>query len=71
MGAGAKSDPTRIHIASLADVCNDPLAAKLRWRLRVAAGEEAQAKIEVVYSSEKPTMKLLPLSQEQARPAIQ
>ena len=65
--AGAKADPTRLHIASLRDVCNDPLAAKLKWRLKKAGlSPEATESIKVVYSSEKPRMKLLPLSTEQA-----
>ncbi|KAJ1444349.1 hypothetical protein M885DRAFT_627207 [Pelagophyceae sp. CCMP2097] len=34
MGAGAKADPTRLCVAPLADAVHDPLAAKLRWRLR-------------------------------------
>ncbi|KAF7367148.1 Ubiquitin-protein ligase molybdopterin-converting factor [Mycena sanguinolenta] len=34
MGAGAKSDPTRIQIADLADTIYDPLARAVRTRLR-------------------------------------
>ncbi|KAJ7196170.1 hypothetical protein B0H12DRAFT_1331698 [Mycena haematopus] len=36
MGAGAKSDPTRIQIADLADTIYDPLARAVRTRLRRA-----------------------------------
>jgi len=67
MGAGAKADPTRLHLATLGDVCNDPLAAKLKWRLKKSGlSSEKTGAIQVIYSSEKPRMKLLPLSAEQS-----
>ncbi len=34
LGAGGKSDPTRVHIGKLAHATIDPLAAKLRYTLR-------------------------------------
>ena len=34
MGAGGKADPTRLRVAPLADAVHDPLASKLRWKLR-------------------------------------
>ncbi|KAK7241835.1 tRNA threonylcarbamoyladenosine dehydratase [Aureococcus anophagefferens] len=34
MGAGAKADPTKLCVAPLADAVHDPLAVKLRWKLR-------------------------------------
>ena len=34
LGAGAKSDPTRLLIGDITDPSRDPLAAKLRWALR-------------------------------------
>jgi len=34
MGAGGKADPTKLRIAPLSDCINDPLAQKLRWKLK-------------------------------------
>src|SRR6266550_3997221 len=63
MGAGAKCDPTRIHISDISDTIYDPLARSVRIRLRqlgVSSG------IPVVYSTEVPGgVKLLPLSEEE------
>jgi hypothetical protein len=64
MGAGAKADPTRIHIGTLSDVCYDPLASRLRWRMKKRNLDPS--KIDVIYSSEKAQMKLLPLDADQA-----
>lgn len=33
-GAGAKSDPTRLHITNLSDVANDPLSARIKIELK-------------------------------------
>lgn len=75
MGAGAKADPTRLCVSSLADAVHDPLAAKLRWKLRGkgvnygglehAGKTEDAANIECVYSYERPRCALLPLTEEQ------
>lgn len=43
LGAGAKSDPTRILIGDLADTTNDPLAIKLRNELKTRAAAAAAA----------------------------
>lgn len=63
MGAGAKSDPSRIQIADIANTVYDPLARAVRRRLRlqgVASG------IPVVYSTEVPgDVRLLPLPEEE------
>lgn len=62
MGAGAKCDPTRIQISDISYTMYDPLARSVRRRLRllgIASG------IPVVYSTEVPTVKLLPLSEEE------
>ena len=32
--AGAKADPTRLHIGLLSDASRDPLASKMRWKLK-------------------------------------
>ncbi|KAH8049543.1 hypothetical protein JL722_11838 [Aureococcus anophagefferens] len=50
MGAGAKADPTKLCVAPLADAVHDPLAVKLRWKLRqrgVAAGAKNFGAVDV------------------------
>ncbi|KAJ7227598.1 hypothetical protein B0H12DRAFT_1328655 [Mycena haematopus] len=82
MGAGAKSDPTRIQIADLADTIYDPLARAVRTRLRRlissspssssspspsspspshSSSSSNEIGIPVVYSTEIPSIALLPL----------
>lgn len=63
LGAGGKADPTRLRIAALSDCINDPLAQKLKWKLKkhqVSADD-----VTCVFSIEKPVCELLPLSEEQ------
>jgi tRNA A37 threonylcarbamoyladenosine dehydratase len=75
MGAGAKSDPSRLQIGDLNDATRDPLCAKVRYMLKKRQGRQNGKKNQtadstgmmVVYSSEKPTKSLLPLSEEQVR----
>jgi len=62
--AGAKADPTRLHMGLLSDASRDPLAAKMRWKLKQA--DCSLEEVVAVYSSEQPRMKLLPLTDEQA-----
>ena len=63
MGAGAKSDPTRIQIADISDTMYDPLARSVRRRLRL---QGITSGIPVVYSTEVPgEVKLLPLPEEE------
>ncbi|KAJ1410562.1 Ubiquitin-activating enzyme [Sesbania bispinosa] len=57
-GAGARADPTRIRIADLRESTNDPLSRAVRHRLRRDYGIEGG--IPVVFSLEKPKVKLLP-----------
>jgi tRNA A37 threonylcarbamoyladenosine dehydratase len=65
MGAGCKSDPTRIFIGDISASTEDPLSRSTRRRLRavgIASG------IPVVYSTEKPgpgKAQLLPLPDEE------
>jgi tRNA A37 threonylcarbamoyladenosine dehydratase len=65
MGAGCKSDPTRIFIGDISASTEDPLSRSTRRRLRavgIASG------IPVVYSTEKPgpgKAELLPLPEEE------
>lgn len=84
MGAGGKSDMTRLHISDLRTATRDPLATKLRQVLRkmikddpeLAAADigdscvETADKIAVVYSSEKPVVKLAEMTQEQREEGI-
>lgn len=63
MGAGGKSDPTRLRIGTLADCVKDPLASKIRWSLKKQ--NISPDAVLTVYSVEKPVVSLLPLSDEQ------
>ncbi|XP_038974919.1 tRNA threonylcarbamoyladenosine dehydratase 2-like isoform X1 [Phoenix dactylifera] len=58
MGAGARADPTRIRVADLRESSIDPLSRSVRHRLRKDYGIEGG--IAVVFSLEKPKVKLLP-----------
>ncbi|KIY71358.1 ubiquitin-protein ligase molybdopterin-converting factor [Cylindrobasidium torrendii FP15055 ss-10] len=63
MGAGAKSDPTRIQISDISYTIYDPLARSVRRRLRL---QGVTSGIPVVYSTEVPSdVKLLPLPEEE------
>jgi tRNA threonylcarbamoyladenosine dehydratase len=65
MGAGCKSDPTRISIGDISASTDDPLSRSTRRRLRMAGIKEG---IPVVFSSEKPgpgKAELLPLSEKE------
>lgn len=67
MGAGAKSDPSRIQIADICNTFEDPLARTVRRRLRLSGIDSG---VPVVYSSEKPgPVTLLPLPDEQLEDA--
>jgi tRNA A37 threonylcarbamoyladenosine dehydratase len=64
MGAGGKADPTRLRVSALSDCMNDPLASKIKWKLKkhgVSADD-----VMSVFSIEKPAVELLPLDEEQA-----
>ncbi|KAF8329098.1 uncharacterized protein EI90DRAFT_2924648 [Cantharellus anzutake] len=63
MGAGAKSDPTRVQISDIAFTQQDPLARSVRRRLRLNGIDQG---IPVVYSTEVPSqVKLLPLPEDE------
>ncbi|MDX1593941.1 MAG: tRNA threonylcarbamoyladenosine dehydratase [Gammaproteobacteria bacterium] len=57
-GAGGLTDPTRIEVADLSRTWNDPLAAKVRSRLRAEFGWTKNPKrrfgVECVFSTEQP-----------------
>ena len=65
MGAGCKSDPTRIFIGDISTSTDDPLSRATRRRLRVLGVTDG---IPVVFSTEKPgpgKAELLPLPEEE------
>ncbi|KAF9651235.1 hypothetical protein BDM02DRAFT_3139558 [Thelephora ganbajun] len=63
MGAGAKSDPSRVQISDISYTVYDPLARSVRRRLRLLG---VHFGIPVVYSTEAPgDVKLLPLPEEE------
>jgi tRNA threonylcarbamoyladenosine dehydratase len=65
MGAGCKSDPTKIFIGDISGSTDDPLSKSTRRRLRLLGVKEG---IPVVYSTEKPgpgKAELLPLPEEE------
>lgn len=65
MGAGCKSDPSRIFVGDISASVEDPLSRVTRRRLRAGGISEG---IPVVYSTEKPgpgKAQLLPLSEEE------
>lgn len=67
MGAGCKSDPTRIFIGDIGTSTDDPLSRATRRRLR-GPPHGISSGIPVVYSSEKPgpgKAQLLPLPEEE------
>ena len=65
MGAGCKSDPTRIFVGDISASVEDPLSRVTRRKLRAAGISEG---IPVVFSTEKPgpgKAQLLPLPEEE------
>jgi len=65
MGAGGKSDPTRIHIGDLRSASRDPLATKLKWLLKKLSVDIDSELINIVYSSEKTVVPLAELTDDQ------
>lgn len=65
MGAGGKADPTKIRIGTLADCVKDPLASKMKWKLKKLHKIESE-QVSCIFSVEKPSMTLLPLDEEQS-----
>ncbi|KAH7446470.1 hypothetical protein KP509_01G058000 [Ceratopteris richardii] len=59
-GAGARADPTRIRVADLSESSSDRLSRSVRHRLRKEHGIESG--IPVVFSTEKPKVKLVPFT---------
>ena len=81
MGAGGKSDMTRLHISDIRSASRDPLASKLRQTLKRSLKNDPTVKDEsylndvdkvaVVYSSEKVVCKLADFTDEQLKEGIQ
>lgn len=75
MGAGGKSDFTRLHVSDLRSATRDPLATKLRTCLRRRLKNDKTIKdesylddtdrISIIYSSEKTVVKLADFTDEQ------
>ena len=65
MGAGGKSDPTRLRIAPLNECINDPLASKIKWKLKKLGVNYEY--VMSIFSIEKTVAELLPLDDEQAK----
>ncbi|KAL9028847.1 MAG: hypothetical protein Q9196_002834 [Gyalolechia fulgens] len=67
MGAGCKSDPTRVFVGDISASMEDPLSRATRRKLKLLGVNEG---IPVVYSTEKPgpgKAQLLPLPEEEFR----
>ena len=62
MGAGAKSDPSRVQISDISSTVYDPLARSVRRHLRLLG---VRSGIPVVYSTEAPGHVKLPLPEEE------
>lgn len=82
MGAGGKSDFTRLHVSDLRSASRDPLASKLRQTIkRMLSKDESKLqdhsfledvnKLAVLYCSEKVVVKLADLTEEQKLDGIQ
>lgn len=75
MGAGGKSDFTRLHISDLRTAAKDPLASKLRQTIRRTTKKnpaipddsylDDMDQLTIIYSSEKTVAKLADLTEEQ------
>jgi tRNA A37 threonylcarbamoyladenosine dehydratase len=63
MGAGGKADPTRLRISTLSDCINDPLASKIKWKLKKHNVDPEH--VMSIFSVEKPICDLMPLEEEQ------
>ena len=79
MGAGGKSDMTRLHISDLRNASRDPLASKLRQTLKRMMKKDASINqtiledvdmLAVLYSSEKVVVKLADFTEEQKKEGV-
>jgi len=74
MGAGGKADPTRLHVSDLRSAAKDPLASKIRQRLKRVMAEECPEnstylddmdQLTILFSSETTRVKLADFTEEQ------
>ena len=65
MGAGAKADPSRVQSADISSTTYDPLSRSVRQRLKRHPTHPVHSGIPVVYSTEVPSISLLPLPQDE------
>lgn len=81
MGAGGKSDMTRLHFSDLKTASRDPLASKLRQTLRkmmkadkdldsIQSFMDDRDQLAVLYSSEKTVVKLADFSDQQIEEGV-
>jgi hypothetical protein len=80
MGAGGKADVTRLHVSDLRTASRDPLATKLRQHLKKYMADHSDDqksdyldnmdKISIVYSTEKPVVKLADFTAEQKEAGV-
>ena len=75
MGAGGKSDPTRLHVSDLQTAARDPLATKLRQSLKKHKDLpddylSDMDQLSIVYSSEKTVAKLAEFTDEQKKKGV-
>ena len=80
MGAGGKSDFTRLHVSDLRSATRDPLASKLRTSLKRKLKNDETIKdesylddtdkISIIYSSEKTVVKLADFTEEQKEEGV-
>ena len=80
MGAGGKSDFTRLHVSDLRSATRDPLASKLRTSLKRKLKNDDTIKdesylddadkISIIYSSEKTVVKLADFTEEQKKEGV-
>lgn len=78
MGAGGKSDMTRLHISDLRSASRDPLASKLRQMLKkelkafspTTSYMDDMEQVAVIYSSEKTVVKLVDFTEQQIKEGV-
>eukprot|EP00978_Attheya_sp_CCMP212_P021081 scaffold61195_cov58-Attheya_sp.AAC.5 len=78
MGAGGKSDMTRLHISDLRSASRDPLASKLRQLLKKELKDfspstsymDDMEQVAVIYSSEKTVVKLVDFTDQQIKEGV-
>lgn len=60
-----KADPTRLRIGTLSECVKDPLASKIKWKIK--KHDISPDDVMTVYSVEKPVCTLIPLTEDQAQ----